>query len=140
MPPIESWHVARWITLFESQITGRLCLPSRLASYRSFVPSAATYIVLSFTSPFLLVHFVLHGGAGSVNGSSSAICHMPTQLRPSLFLFFTLSLPGSSNLISTTTKSIETVKHREIDGLIKSMLIGWIDTVCSYRIALLIVL
>lgn len=40
MPTIESWHVARWIVLFESQITRRLPLSLFLAS-NSFSPFVA---------------------------------------------------------------------------------------------------
>lgn len=68
------------------------------ASDRPFVPSLRTFASLPLRSflPRPSSYFVLRGGASiSVNGSflggSSAICHMPTQLRPSLFPLFFLS-------------------------------------------------
>lgn len=65
MPPIESWHVARWIALFESQITRRLPSTSSRVSLL-LVPSRLSASRPSHWSR----HFVLRGGAStSVNGS-----------------------------------------------------------------------
>lgn len=133
MPPIESWHVARWIALFESQITGRFCafhLASRriASSYRR----RTTYIVLSSASPFPLDHFVLRGGAStSVVPFQRAARQFATCLRSCDPLSFSSSpcrVTGISNLMSTTTKSatIEIVKCRGIDGSIKHPCYNWL--------------
>lgn len=115
MPTIESWHVARWIALFESQITRRAYLLPHLA-YPSYRRIYRPLLHLALASPLRPSRRRLRlRGRLCLSGQSGNLPHAYAAATLSLSLSLVHPRHIVPNFASTTTKSVGNEKYHEFD-------------------------